>query len=200
MGYYVRVLSTNESLVPLSELRRSLKSQGLAAQVVADDDEATWSQVELQHPDGFPIAGIEYNPVDPDSVGAEELQEFVDELEDGKPATAAEWLRQYFTRVKAIYAIQILSGSERGQGWACVGAVREALMAGGGITQADGEGFSNEEGFHILWQFSETAAKGKWWMAILADGKWVNFEMQLSNRKQREAFLRGEVPPDVSMA
>ena len=37
-------------------------------------------------------------------------------------------------------------------------------------TNADHEGFSNEEGFHILWQFSNSV-KGTWWMGVLKDGR-----------------------------
>jgi hypothetical protein len=34
-------------------------------------------------------------------------------------------------------------------------------------------------------------------MAVLGDGQWKEFEMNLGDRKQREAFLRGEVPSDL---
>jgi hypothetical protein len=77
-------------------------------------------------------------------------------------------------------------------------AVRGAIQeSAGGIVQADGEGFSNEEGFHVLWQFSD-GVKGPWWMAVLRDGEWITFQMQLGNRKHREAFLRGEIPAGVA--
>jgi len=68
----------------------------------------------------------------------------------------------------------------------------------GGIQQADGEGFSNEDGFHILWQFSEKAT-GSWWMAVLDEtGKWVTYPMDLGNEKHRKAFKEGRIPPGVS--
>ena len=39
-------------------------------------------------------------------------------------------------------------------------------MDAGRILQADGEGLSNEDGYHNLWQFPEDAA-GAWNMAVL---------------------------------
>jgi hypothetical protein len=64
----------------------------------------------------------------------------------------------------------------------------------GGILQADMEAFSNESGYTILWQFPEPVS-GAWKVGVLrSDGHWVNFEMDLGNHRQREAFLRGGVP------
>ena len=39
-------------------------------------------------------------------------------------------------------------------------------MTLGGILKADGEGFSNEDGYPILWRFPEDAASA-WIMAVL---------------------------------
>ena len=65
--------------------------------------------------------------------------------------------------------------------------------------QADREGFSNEDGYHILWQFSESA-KGDWWMGVLRDGSWTHFQMDLGNLKQRESFFQGLVPDGAKLA
>jgi len=68
-----------------------------------------------------------------------------------------------------------------------------------GISQADGEGFSNKEGSHILWQFSDTA-QGLWEMAILdRTGRWQRFQMDLGDARQRAAFLEGYVPAGVQI-
>jgi hypothetical protein len=36
-------------------------------------------------------------------------------------------------------------------------------------------------------------------MAVLRDGKWIRFQMDLGNRKHRKAFLAGKVPDGVTM-
>ena len=198
MGYYIRLLSPSDALPPYRQLRDSLSPFDSVALAVEDGDEADWKQLLVAHADETPIASIERNVVRGGELGAEEIAEFLEEIEDCKPASAVAWLRDHLAKTKCIYAFRILSGTEKDDGWSAVYAVRGAIQeAAGGIMQADGEGFSNEEGFHILWQFSDTV-KGPWWMAVLRDGEWVTFQMQLGNRKHREAFFRGEVPAGVA--
>jgi hypothetical protein len=55
------------------------------------------------------------------------------------------------------------------RGWDAIHLVQSLLWsAADGILQADGEGFSNLDGYHILWQFSDSV-KGPWNMAVLND-------------------------------
>jgi hypothetical protein len=199
MGYYIRLLAPRASAPAVSDLESALKRfKGIALKVEAGSA-TNWEQLVLEHADGTAIAAMERNLVKKGELGEEEIAQFMEELEEGEPASAAEWLKKYLRRVKCIYAFQILAGTNKGKGWGALYAVKDAIKDRTlGITQADGEGFSNEEGFHVLWQFSERV-KGKWWMAVLRDGEWVTFPMELGNRKHREAFLRGEVPMGVKL-
>ncbi len=199
MAYYVRVLSTSADCVPLTQLRASLVTNGFDAMLSGESDESgDWTEVVLSHANGREIAAIERNPVEQDSLGAEELSEFVEEVADCKPAEAAQWLLEYFKSVRCIYAFQVLSGTDHQNGWDILDAVKSCVWTfAPSILQADLEGFSNEEGFHILWQFAE-GVDGPYSMAVLRDGQWVTFQMQLSNYNHREAFFRGEVPAGVA--
>ena len=77
-------------------------------------------------------------------------------------------------------------------------ALRSALWErGDAIIQADGEGFTNEEGYHIVWQFAD-AVSGPWKMGVLQDGVWQHFTMDLGDPDHRAAFLKGAVPEDLS--
>ena len=85
-------------------------------------------------------------------------------------------------------------------GWEILGSAKEAVLSSvGGVVQADNEGFSNEEGYHILWQFSDDVS-GEWWMAVLNDGQWQKFKMDLGNPAHRAAFTAGEIPMGVERA
>lgn len=197
MPYYIRVLSISDSIVPANVLAGAVPNATLNVEAGTDDQ---WDELLLAHGNGREIAIIERNPVTEGSMAAEELEEFVDELDEIKPASGAEWLRGYLPRVKAIYAFQILSGSKDVDGWDLIGAVKAKLWnAVGGIFQADGEGFSNEDGYQIVWQFSDRVS-GPWWMGLLRDSGWVHFQMDLGNIEQREAFLRGNLPDGVTLA
>jgi len=200
MGYYVRVLSTSADCVSLSALQSTIKEDKLRATLSADQGVSDdWTQLILRHADDREIALIERNLVEEGSLGADELVEFADEIAECKPANAAKWLLNYFPGVRCIYAFQVLSGTYQKNGWEILGAVKNRIWsAAPSILQADNEGFSNEEGYHILWQFSDSV-EGDWWMAVLHDGQWNPFRMDLGNRNQRESFFRGQIPNDAKL-
>jgi len=128
------------------------------------------------------------------SLGAEEIQEFLEDIAECKPQTAVEWLKEYLPTVKSIFAFQLLDACSSDEGGAAFDLLRSHLWSSlGGIFQADAEGFSNEDDYHILWQFRDNVS-GPWNMAVLQNGKWIPFEMDLGNRQHRAAFLAGLVP------
>ena len=94
-----------------------------------------------------------------------------------------------------IYAFKILDATKIEDDWKIIDSVQARILANtGGITQADSEGFSNESGFHILWQFSDDV-EGEYDMAVKTlFGNWTNFRMDLGDLKQREEFWKGKVP------
>jgi hypothetical protein len=195
MPYYVRVLSTSSDCVPLSQMQSALESDQFQATLVVEAGTSNdWTQIILSHADGREISSIERNVVEDGSLGSVELAEFADEVRLCKPVSASNWLLNYFLRVRCIYAFQILSGIDHNDGWEIFGSVKSAVWsAAPSILQADDEGFSNEDGYHILWQFNDSV-DGPWWMGVLRDGKWTHFEMDLGNKKQRESFFKGDVP------
>jgi len=198
MGYYIRVLATNETPIEVQELRDCLPDNPHCELEGEEASDSGWSQLVLRHSGGTAIAALEKDPVSPGALGEAEITEFVEEARVGKPRSAARWLQQYLPRVRVIYAFQILSGADVKEGWAAVHALKGHIWKKrGGILQADGEGFSNEEGYHILWQFPDHVG-GAWNMAVLDEtGRWVRFEMELSHREQRAAFLEGALPKGV---
>lgn len=201
MGYYVRVLSTSPECVPFEELQSALIDNSLKGEIRCEEEDDTgWNQLLLIHNDGREIAVVERNPVFDGSLAEEEIEEFLEDIEDGKPSTAANWLKEYFEKIKCIYAFQVLSGADHKNGWEILGAVKEAVWNyAPSILQADSEGFSNEDGYHILWQFSDSV-DGSWWMAVLDGNVWRNFEMELGNKDHRAAFFEGRVPNGVRTA
>jgi hypothetical protein len=201
VGHYVRVLSISAECVPLATLRSALNANTLLATLSVEGDAPDrWNQLALSHRNGREIASFERNPVHPGSLGFEELTEFVDEVAGCLPTSAARWLLDYFSRIRCIYVLQVLSGVDHEGGWKILGAVKDRIWAfAPSILQADNEGFSNEDGYHILWQFSDSV-DGLWWMGVLHDGQWKHFRMDLGNRKHREAFFQGNVPEGVELA
>jgi hypothetical protein len=200
MSYYTRVLSKRRDCVRFDDLVAALaKSGGGATLVVKDEDASGWTDLLLSKSDGEAIAVLDRAPVVEGALGQEEIDEFLDGLDGGKPDSATGWLRDYLPSVRTIYAFQHLSGSQDDEGFEALQCVKAQLFADGdAILQADGEGFSNEDGYGILWQFPENVS-GPYAMAVLAGGKWSGFEMDLENAEHRSAFLEGRVPDGVAV-
>ena len=201
MPYYVRVLSTLSDCVSLSQMQSALAAhQGQATLSVEQGTPDDWTQIILSHSDGHEISSIERDVVEEGSLGAAELAEFADEVRLCKPMSASAWLLDYFLHVRCIYAFQLLKGIDHKDGWEIFGSVKSVIWsAAPSILQADCEGFTNEDGYHILWQFNDSV-EGTWWMGVLRDGKWTHFEMDLGNRTQRESFFQGLVPEGSKLA
>lgn len=199
MGYYLRVLAERDVETPVQELRQALLRENLNSQIVAKDGEGVnWSELSLRHADNTEIAFIERNPVLPGELGAEEVAEFLQELQAARPRSAADWLTRELRSVRAIYAFQVLEGADTNGGWDSIHVLLSEIRGRcHGFTQADGEGFSNHDGSQITWQFADSV-NGEWQMAVLdSGGNWKTFRMDLGNPEHRAAFLNGKIPPGV---
>jgi len=199
MAYYTRVLSKDDEFPSFEALAQVVSADHPDFKLTIEEgDEDEWQTLLLSSVDEVEVAVIERNPVSDGSMGQDEIAEFMEDLVGCKPENAVEWLEDYLSEVKTVYAFQHLQGSETVNGGNALHAVRSALWERGeAILQADGEGFTNEAGYHIVWQFSDTIT-GPWKMAVLQDGVWHQFAMDLGDPDHREAFLAGEVPEDVS--
>ena len=199
MAYYTRVLSKDDQFPSFDELAQTIRAEHPDFRLTIEEgDEEEWETLLLSSVDEVEVALLERLPVEDGSVGQDEIADFLEDLTDCKPEANVEWLTDYLDEVRTVYTFQHLQGAETVDGLSALHGLRSALMErGDAILQADGEGFTNEEGFHIVWQFSDAAA-GPWNMAVLQDGVWHQFAMDLGDPDHREAFLAGEVPRDVS--
>ena len=198
MAYHTRVLSKQEEFPTLDELAQSIAAEHPYYKLTLESGtEEEWESLLLSSKDGVEVAVVERNPVYDGSVGQDEIADFLEDIHDCKPESGVEWLTDYLAEVKTVYAFQHLQGSETEDGGNALHALRTALWErGDAIIQADLEGFTNEEGYQIVWQFSDTVS-GPWNMAILQEGTWHHFKMDLGDPDHRAAFLRGEVPDDL---
>jgi hypothetical protein len=199
MPYYSRVLSKDEEFPPFDELAQWLRAEHPGYQLTVEDgNEEEWESLLLSSDDGIEVAVLERNPVYNGSAGQDEIADFLLDLEDCKPETGVAWLTEFLDSAKTVYAFQHLQGAELVEGGNALHGLRAHLWErGDAIIQADNEGFTNEEGFHIVWQFSDSVS-GPWNMGVLEDGTWYHFKMDLGDPDHRAAFLAGEVPEDLT--
>lgn len=197
MGYYIRILGVKDPDIHIDYLLAPLKKGGLNCKIEYAENERPeqWTVLNIKNTKGESLVQIERNVVVEGELGKDELNEFEELIGDFKPATAVAWLKAYFVKVKVIYAFQMLNAAFEDANFEIVSSIKATIWnITGGILQADHEGFSNEDGYHILWQFSDDVT-GEWSCAVQNEEKgWTKFVMQLGDREQRKQFLNGEVP------
>lgn len=200
MGYYIRVLGTQDPDICIDELRQLLAAKGLVAGFELDPTEASdkWTVLDILNGNGEPLAQLERNPVIEGELGQEEMDEFKEDIQDCEPKSAVKWLTGYFNKIQVIYAFQMLDAAFEEDNFKIIAAIKTGIWnKTKGILQADHEGFSNEDGYHILWQFSDavsgyqSCAVRNWW------GRWEQFVMDLGDLAQRREFKAGKVPANA---
>lgn len=200
MGYYIRVLGTQDPDIHIDELLEALKEDGLWAQINFDQNESPdkWTVLQIVNDKGQELTQLERNPVIDGQLGKDELEEFKEEIQNYKPASAVKWLTKYFEKVKVIYAFQILNAGFDEGNFEIISSIKTKLWnKTDGIIQADNEGFTNEDGYHILWQFSDNVT-GEWSCATRnLLGQWQKFKMDLGDKTQKEEFQNGKVPKNA---
>jgi hypothetical protein len=200
MGYYIRILGLQDPDLHIDELNDALIADALTAKFEFDQDEKPnqWTIINVSNQDDEVLAQIERNPVVDGELGKDELDEFREIIQDFKPLSAVKWLADYFDKVKVIYAIQLLSPAFEGVNFEIVSSIKNKIWdKTGGIVQADNEGFTNEDGYQILWQFTD-GVTGEWSCAVInSEGQWDMFSMDLGNMTQRQEFQNGEVPKNA---
>jgi hypothetical protein len=198
MGDYLRLLTVNDRDIPLATLQRAVPSVA----IWSVDHPGTLGNYLAVGPELHNLqnvwATIERNPVAPNSLGAEEVAEFIDSLESGGPPSAVRWLSDHLETIRAIYAIRIYPEAIVTDAHAedAVYAVRAALREYvGGIGQWDGHGFTNEDD-RLIWCDPRMDLQGKTEAALLDEstGEWVSFKINLDDKEELASFLRGEIP------
>jgi hypothetical protein len=195
MGDYLRLLTVSDREIPLATLQRaanigavwSVDHPGMLGNYLAigptlNDLQNVWATVER-------------NPVAPNTLGAEEVAEFIDSLEAGGPPSAVRWLSDYLESVRAIYAIRVNPDAmaKYPESLEAVFAIRTVLRdTVGGIGQWDDQGFTNEED-HLIWIDPSNNLSGRTTAALLDEstGAWNTFELDLDDPEALATFLRG---------
>ena len=128
------------------------------------------------------------------------LKEIIEKIKYKKPFNANKWLRKYLKKTEVIYEFLPLYELEKQEDWDIITEIyQEAWVFLRGIFQIKNEGFTNESGDIILWEFPFSAA-GKRVMASRSfTGRWKTFIMDLESTAQRKKFFKGKVPKNVKI-
>jgi len=196
---YLRIMTVSDREIPLIDLQKAAK-HGAVWSMDLPDSQGNYLVVGPQVGDDSTIwATIERNPVGPGTLGAEEVAEFLDSLDQGGPPSAARWLEDFLESVRAIYAIRIYPErmKESPQAFETVYEVRTTVHKFvGGIGRWGDIGYTNELD-RLIWCHRSRNMQGMTAAAILDEitGRWIDIVVDLDNEREFQAFVNGDVLP-----
>jgi hypothetical protein len=139
VSYYLRAFCTSDNLPPLRAVFEWTEGQGVLLQAPSTDlDAQSWDQAEVVYkPDRQPFIA----ETNTDELVREEVEEFVEFLEDVDESSARQKVLDHLQQSKAVVAGQLL-GDIDDDGYTAVGTFLSYYVEHcGGLIQADGEGF-----------------------------------------------------------
>ena len=197
MDDYLRIMTVTDREIPLIDLQKAARHG------------AIWS-IDLPSNDGnYLVVGpvvnqteeiwatIERNLVGPGTLGAEEVAEFMDTLDQGGPPSAGRWLTDYLESVRAIYAIRIYPDAMKDdpKAFETVYELRTALhRIIGGIGRWGDLGYTNDQD-RLIWGRLDRNVSGMTAASMLDEfsGRWIEIEVNLDDPTEFQAFQNGEI-------
>ena len=199
MPYYVDVLTPSSARFSIEEMRTKAKELLPEVDVVLNEGtEKEWEELIIWVSEDDAVCTISCTPFTKGESDDTDLGWMIWDIGRWQPGSGAEWLRKYLPSVTTTYRFRFLSrayeGTDNRLTSTMINWIHEQR---GGIVRADEEGYTNEYGHFILWQFSD-GAKGRREFAVCReDGSWDSFIMELGNPEHRAAFKAGRVPDGV---
>jgi len=194
---YLRIMTVTDREIPLIDLQKAARHG------------AIWS-IDLPSNDGnYLVVGpvvnqteevwatIERNLVGPGTLGAEEVAEFMDTLDQGGPPSAGRWLTDYLESVRAIYAIRIYPDAMKDdpKAFETVYELRTALhRIIGGIGRWGELGYTNDQD-RLIWCRRDRNVSGMTAASMLDEfsGRWIEIEVNLDDPTEFQAFQNEEI-------
>jgi hypothetical protein len=151
--YWIRVFCTEESPPILREILDWAAARGITLDVdreLTPDvnlDSPEWAQVAIRYHEGkLPFLSEVTRRGDPDLDIDEEIEEFVEFLEDVPDWPAKQKVLDHLGRTSFIVGNQIPTSDFDDEGYNAVGEFNRYFVANhGGMIQADGEGFYEDD-------------------------------------------------------
>ena len=192
MSYKTRLLTPSEKVIPFSTMKKVSDRIKLVSGV-----DPLWEKIEIYDAHDILLAILEYDIVNAESNGETTLKELDKSIQNKYPVNARQWLKNYFTTVKAIYTFNIYPDRMNKNNWLILGGIQNFLKDSlNGIIQADNEGYYNEAGLYILWQMYEGATGNATATSLDEKGQWVpySYSLRLDNKKAVDLFKQGIAP------
>jgi len=197
----MRFFGLQDKAISIDQIAGWLQTAFIDGEIESEEEEypGCWRTLTLFLDSGEPVVEIEKFSQADDSL-LDPIQDTVRMLLDEKdpviPSTAVKWLCQFMSRVKVLYEFRPMQAINTEEGWQIFNEVwtnlRENLQ---GIVHLENEGFTNETGAQITWEYS-TPESGDLKVATLNKNgtEWIEYTLDLANQAHCKMFMAGEVP------
>ncbi|MCB9480789.1 MAG: hypothetical protein H6681_05090 [Desulfobacteraceae bacterium] len=200
MNYQTRLFCQTQKLLTSDILRSGLGSEALAQNLLFETEKTdTHNQIIVKKNKLELIIIIELLPEKKEEDNIK-LKSIIEYSEKKLPQKNMKWVKKYISKTKVFYEFIPLSQFESEEDWEILSIIQtEAWVNSRGIFQYIDEGFTNESGDLVLWDypFSITGKR----IAAVKDftGRWKTFEMDLESINQRKSFFEGKVPKNSKL-
>lgn len=197
MDDYLRIMTVTDRDIPLIDLQKAAKHGAIWSMDLPSNDGNYLLVGPVANQAGEIWATIERNLVGPGTLGAEEVAEFMDTLDQGGPPSAGRWLTDYLESVRAIYAIRIYPDAMKDdpQAFETIYEVRTALhKIIGGIGRWGDLGYTNDQD-RLIWCRRDRNVAGMTVASMLDEfsGRWIEIQVNLDDPTEFIAFQNGEI-------
>jgi hypothetical protein len=202
--FHMLFFALKDTAVSVDNIVDWLQDAQVDGEIESEEEEypGSWTNMTLYLVTGQPVVEIEKFSHDEGTL-TEKIQETVRQLLDHenhvKPASAVKWLCQFMKRVKVIYEFRPMQAINSDAGWEIFNEVWMNLRhTETGIVHLDGEGFTNEEGCQITWEYPGEES-GELKVAVLNEKgeEWIEYIIDLANQEQKELFMAGKAPDNT---
>ena len=197
MDDYLRFMTVTDRDIPLIDLQKAARHGAIWSMDLPSNDGNYLLVGPVANQAGEIWATIERNLVGPGTLGAEEVAEFMDTLDQGGPPSAGRWLTDYLESVRAIYAIRIYPDAMKDdpKAFETIYEVRTALhKIIGGIGRWGDLGYTNDQD-RLIWCRRDRNVAGMTVASMLDEfaGRWIEIQVNLDDPTEFIAFQNGEI-------
>lgn len=192
---------TQNKVVSVDDIATWLQESMIDCEIESDQEDfpGDWEEITLFLESGDSVVEIEKITCDSGNFREaieETVRTLLDDQRPVRPASAVKWICQYMKSVKVIYRFRPMPGIDTELGFELFNEVWTRLKnIEPGIVHCVDEGFTNEDGAQITWEFPESSS-GTVKAAVLEaeGGSWREFQLDLANQEQQSSFLAGKCP------
>lgn len=200
MPFFIRLFSKENRILSREILFNAIADNDSFKDVSIEKEETNTHNQFLVKKNGLELAVIIEMWPTRKKADAFKLAKITNSISHKKPLTSGKWIKKYLKKTELIYEFIPLLNLDSLEGWELFSLLyQEAWVNLRGIFQIKDEGFTNESGDIILWDFPITST-GQRIVAVKSfTGRWKTFAMNLESTKERQDFFKGKVPKNAKL-